>query len=84
VTIVDRGTTWIEHGVSFGCETVVHPFSFIGAGAVVGESCRLGPFAYVRRGERIPSGTAVGPVTERRSPVVGGRGVVISGGKQES
>ena len=84
VTIVDRGTTWIEHGVTFGRETVVHPFSFVGAGAVVGESCRLGPFAYVRRSERISSGAAVGPVTERRSPVVGGRGVVISGGKQES
>ena len=84
VTIVNRGTTWIEHGVSLGRETVIHPFSFVGAGAAVGESCRLGPFAYVRGGESVPSGATVGPVTERRSPVIGGRGIVIGGGKQES
>ena len=76
VTITDPGTTWIESGASIGTDTVLYPFSFVGSGTVVGRSCRLGPFAYLRREARVPAGTTVGPITERSSRVLGSRGVV--------
>ncbi len=60
VTIVDPRTTWIEHGASIGRETQVHPFSYVGSGAVVGECCRLGPFTRTDGGVRVPPGSSVG------------------------
>ena len=84
VTVIDPGSTWIEHGASIGRETVVYPFSFVGVGAVVGESCRLGPFAQVRGGEHVVAGAVVGPAAERKSLVVGEQGVVVSSRKRES
>ncbi len=59
VTIVDPDNTWIETDVSIGRETVVHPFSLIGAGATIGTGCRIGPFARVGAGERVPDGSSV-------------------------
>lgn len=59
VSIVDRSTTWIESGARIGAETIIYPFTYIGAGADVGGGCRLGPHASVARGERVLAGAAV-------------------------
>jgi bifunctional UDP-N-acetylglucosamine pyrophosphorylase/glucosamine-1-phosphate N-acetyltransferase len=56
VSIVDRATTWIESNAEIGPETIIYPFSFIGAGAAVGAGCRVGPHASIGRGERVPAG----------------------------
>lgn len=63
VTIVDPDNTWIESDVTVGPETIVYPFSLIGAGATIGEGCRIGPFARVGVGENLDDGTTLGPVT---------------------
>jgi len=56
VTIVDPDNTWIEAGASIGPDTVIYPFSFIGAEARIGASCRIGPFAHVPRGAQLADG----------------------------
>ncbi|RME37380.1 MAG: UDP-N-acetylglucosamine pyrophosphorylase [Planctomycetota bacterium] len=58
-TIVDPDNTWIEAGVTVGRDTVIHPFSTIGADAVIGERCRIGPFARIGAGEVVASGSVV-------------------------
>ncbi len=63
VTIIDPDNTWIEADVTVGRESVIHPFSFIGAGATIAEDCKIGPFAYVGADENITAGSVVGPVT---------------------
>ncbi|MCP4590160.1 MAG: bifunctional N-acetylglucosamine-1-phosphate uridyltransferase/glucosamine-1-phosphate acetyltransferase [bacterium] len=82
VTIVDPVTTWIEDQAELGAETVVFPFSFIGTGAQVGDSCRIGPLGHVARGARVAAGTVVEPATNRGREVLGGQGVVV--GRRES
>ena len=61
VTIVDPDNTWIESDVTVGRETVVYPFSVIGAGAAIGAECRIGPFARVGVDQVVADGSAVGP-----------------------
>jgi len=60
VTIVDPDNTWIESDVTVGANTIVYPFSMIGAGATIGEACRIGPFARVGVGESVSDGATVG------------------------
>jgi len=59
VTIVDPDTAWIEADVLIGRETTIFPFSFVGKGAAIGESCRIGPHAFVRSGETVRNGAVV-------------------------
>jgi len=59
VTIVDPDNTWIEADVIIGQDTVIHPFSHIGAGARIGECCVIGPFGLVARGEEVAAGEKV-------------------------
>ena len=47
--------------VSVGRETVVYPFSVIGAGATIGTGCRIGPFARVGVDQVVVDGSAIGP-----------------------
>jgi len=61
VTIVDPDNTWIEADATIGRDTVLYPFSFIGAGAGIGEGCRIGPFGHVAPDETVPDRTVVGP-----------------------
>ncbi|MGB2988020.1 MAG: NTP transferase domain-containing protein [Phycisphaerae bacterium] len=61
VTIVDPDNTWIESDVTIGRETIVYPFTMIGAGATVGGSCRIGPFVRVSVDEVVEDGSVVGP-----------------------
>jgi len=64
VTIVDPDNTWIEAEASIGRDTVLYPFTFVGAGAVIGDDCRIGPFACVRADEKVESGATVGSTAE--------------------
>lgn len=59
VTIVSPDLTWIEADVEVGHESVIEPFSFVGASARIGQRCRIGPMGVVARGENIPDGRAV-------------------------
>ena len=62
VSIVDPDTTWIEADVSVGCDTTIHPFSFVGLGATIGEGCVVGPHGHVGAGETLEDGD-VAPAT---------------------
>lgn len=59
VTIVDPDNTWIEADVSVGRDTTIHPFSFVGVGAMIGERCRIGPFAHVAPGATVADGVVI-------------------------
>jgi len=59
VTIVDPDNAWIEADVLVGRDTTIFPFSFVGKGAEIGESCRIGPHAFVSAGEAIADGSVV-------------------------
>lgn len=61
VTIVDPDNTWIDTDVTIGRETIVYPFSFIGVGANIGTSCRVGPFAWVAPGDTVDDGATIAP-----------------------
>jgi bifunctional UDP-N-acetylglucosamine pyrophosphorylase/glucosamine-1-phosphate N-acetyltransferase len=43
VTLIDPASTFIDEDVEIGCDTVVHPFTFIYAGTKIGKNCVIGP-----------------------------------------
>lgn len=43
VTLVDPGRTYIDSGVSIGCDTVVMPLTFLTGETRIGGGCRIGP-----------------------------------------
>ena len=45
VTIIDPSSTFIDSDVLIGMDTVIHPFSVIRTGSVIGKGCHIGPFA---------------------------------------
>jgi len=59
VQVVDPATTYVEADVTIGPGTVIHPFSLIRRGAVVGAGCEIGPFGHVGAGQHIPDGARV-------------------------
>jgi bifunctional UDP-N-acetylglucosamine pyrophosphorylase/glucosamine-1-phosphate N-acetyltransferase len=59
VTIVSPVNTYVEAGVTIGLDTVLRPFTFIGADASIGPDCVIGPFACVPRGGIVPEGTTI-------------------------
>ena len=63
VTIIDPGSTYIDHGVEIGIDTVIYPGTMIEEGTVIGEDCRIGP------GSRI-AGSTVGSGVEIMNSVV--------------
>lgn len=54
VTLVSPESTWIEFGAVIGQDTVVEPFTFIGAGARIGAGQRIAA------GTIVPAGGAIG------------------------
>jgi bifunctional UDP-N-acetylglucosamine pyrophosphorylase/glucosamine-1-phosphate N-acetyltransferase len=48
VTILQPETVTIEHGVEVGRDTVIYPCTYLGAGTVIGKSCVIGPFAFLK------------------------------------
>lgn len=60
VSIVDPDNTWIESDVTIGAETVIYPFTYIGAGATIGSNCKVGPHGFVAPRSSIHDGGVVG------------------------
>jgi bifunctional UDP-N-acetylglucosamine pyrophosphorylase/glucosamine-1-phosphate N-acetyltransferase len=60
VTIVDPGTTWIEHGVSVEPDAVIHPFTVLRGATTVAAGAEVGPHA-VALDASIGEGALVGP-----------------------
>jgi bifunctional UDP-N-acetylglucosamine pyrophosphorylase/glucosamine-1-phosphate N-acetyltransferase len=82
VSIIDPGSTWIESGATIGKETVILPFSYIGADAAIGDGCRIGPHGHVPSNGFVPeyemvSGGGSEPGTTAASASVSG--VAVSG-----
>lgn len=64
VTIEDPNTTFIDHGVTIGADTVIHPYTVIQTGVSIGKRCSIGPFARLRSGVAIAEGVRVGNFVE--------------------
>ena len=64
VTIEDPQTTFIDHGVSIGADTVIHPCTVIETGVSIGKRCSIGPFARVRSGVAIAEEVRLGNFAE--------------------
>jgi bifunctional UDP-N-acetylglucosamine pyrophosphorylase/glucosamine-1-phosphate N-acetyltransferase len=60
VTIVDPGTTWIDHGVRLEPDAVVHPFTVLRGTTTVAAAAEIGPHA-VAIDASIGEGALVGP-----------------------
>jgi bifunctional UDP-N-acetylglucosamine pyrophosphorylase/glucosamine-1-phosphate N-acetyltransferase len=71
VNIVDPKTTFINHGVSLGQDTTIHPFTFIESGVKIGKNCSIGPFCHLREGSLVKDGAVVGNFTEMVRSSVG-------------
>lgn len=64
VTIVDSQTTFIDHGVSIGPDTIIHPYTVIESGVTIGRRCTVGPFARLRGGVALADDVEVGNFVE--------------------
>jgi bifunctional UDP-N-acetylglucosamine pyrophosphorylase/glucosamine-1-phosphate N-acetyltransferase len=64
VTIEDTQTTFIDHGVSIGADTVIRPYTVIETGVAIGKRCTIGPFARLRSGVSIADDARVGNFVE--------------------
>jgi len=73
VTIEDPQTTCIDHGVSIGMDTIVHPCTVIETGVSIGKRCSIGPFARLRSGVSIADETRIGNFAELVRTKVGTR-----------
>jgi bifunctional UDP-N-acetylglucosamine pyrophosphorylase/glucosamine-1-phosphate N-acetyltransferase len=69
VTIVDPGSTHIDHGVTLGMDTVVEPFTVLRGATSAGEDCRIGPFAHVVD-SALEDGVHIGPFVHLRAGAV--------------
>ena len=73
VTIEDPATTFIDHGVTIGHDTVVHPYTVIETGVAIGKRCSIGPFARLRSGVSVAEDARVGNFVELVRTKVGAR-----------
>ena len=73
VTIEDPQATFIDHGVTIGADTIIHPYTVIETGVSIGKRCAIGPFARLRRGVSIAEETRVGNFVELVRTKVGPR-----------
>ena len=64
VTIEDTQTTFIDHGVSIGVDTVIHPHTVIETGVSIGKRCSIGPFARLRSGVSVSDESRIGNFVE--------------------
>ncbi|MDU0458120.1 MAG: bifunctional UDP-N-acetylglucosamine diphosphorylase/glucosamine-1-phosphate N-acetyltransferase GlmU [Geobacteraceae bacterium] len=86
VTMVDPEQTYIDHGVSVGADTVVHPNCHIGGGTFIGSGCeieagvsisgcRIGDGCHIKagsvlEGSELHEDVAVGPMAHLRPGTV--------------
>jgi len=73
VTIEDPRTTFIDHGVSIGADTIIRPCTVIETGVSIGKRCSIGPFARLRSGVAIADDVRVGNFVELVRTKVGQR-----------
>ena len=73
VTVVDPATTFIDHGVTIGHDTTIHPCTVIESGVSIGKRCSIGPFARLRRGVAVADDTRVGNFVELVRTKIGHR-----------
>jgi len=73
VTIEDLRTTVIDHGVTIGADTVIHPSTIIETGVSIGRRCSIGPFARLRSGVSLADDVRVGNFVELVRTKVGPR-----------
>ncbi len=64
VTIEDPQTAFIDHGVTIGADTIIHPYTVIETGVSIGRRCSIGPFARLRTGTAIADDVRVGNFAE--------------------
>ncbi|MDD2899357.1 MAG: bifunctional UDP-N-acetylglucosamine diphosphorylase/glucosamine-1-phosphate N-acetyltransferase GlmU [Desulfuromonadaceae bacterium] len=93
VTLIDPETTYIDHGVTIGADTVIHPGCQIGGGSVIGSGCeiegavsisdcRIGDDCHIKAASVLESSelgedVAVGPMAHLRPGTVLGKKVKI-------
>ncbi len=51
VTFLDPSSTTIELDVSIGKDTIIYPSTYISKGSIIGENCKIGPFAFIKNSE---------------------------------
>jgi bifunctional UDP-N-acetylglucosamine pyrophosphorylase/glucosamine-1-phosphate N-acetyltransferase len=93
VTIIDRQTTYVHPEVQVGCDTVLHPNTYLLGTTVVGEDCEIWPNTVIRdstledgvtifpscviTGSTIAAGSQVGPFAHLRPESALGKRVKI-------
>ena len=73
VTIIDPQTTFIDHGVTIGVDTTIHPYTVIETGVAIGKRCSIGPFARLRSGVTVGEQARVGNFVELVRTKIGPR-----------
>ena len=71
VRIEDPATTYIDHDVEIGPDTVILPCTVIRAGVRIGAGCEVGPFSHLRVGTVLEDGAEIGNFTEAKQARVG-------------
>ncbi len=93
VTILDPQTTYVHPEVQVGCDTVLHPHTYLLGKTVIGEDCEIWPNSVIRdstledrvtifpscviTGSAIAAGSHVGPFAHLRPESVLGKGVRV-------
>ena len=67
VTLEDPATTYIEHDVEIGQDTVIGPCTVVRGPSRIGRNCRLGPMAHLRPGTVLEDGAEVGAFVETKN-----------------
>jgi bifunctional UDP-N-acetylglucosamine pyrophosphorylase/glucosamine-1-phosphate N-acetyltransferase len=76
VTVVDPATTWIDAGVELEPDAVVHPFTVLRGGTIVGRGAEVGPHVVAIDAE-IGPGAPVGPFAYLRPGTVVAAGAKV-------
>lgn len=81
VTIIDPASTFIDEEVMIGRDTIIYPFTIIGAKSTIGENCNIGPSSQLYQAEiannvevissriessRVRAGAKIGPFSRLR------------------
>jgi bifunctional UDP-N-acetylglucosamine pyrophosphorylase / glucosamine-1-phosphate N-acetyltransferase len=93
VTIIDPQTTYVHPEVQVGCDTVLHPNTYLLGKTVIGEDCEIWPNSVIRdstledrvtifpscviTGSAIAAGSHVGPFAHLRPESMLGKGVRV-------
>ncbi|HDZ77499.1 MAG TPA: bifunctional N-acetylglucosamine-1-phosphate uridyltransferase/glucosamine-1-phosphate acetyltransferase [Candidatus Omnitrophica bacterium] len=64
VTVSSPQTTFINHDVRIGKDTVIKPFVYIDSEVEIGKNCTIGPFCHIRGGSKIADNVIVGSFAE--------------------